>query len=352
MPNRILFVLKRKEDYNEQYDSHVGLSTGMYNSVSFANHLLNDKLGIESKMVVVTDNNDIDREVTLYKPTHVIIEALWVVPSKFAVLIPLHPTVQWIVRLHSETPFIANEGIAMDWIFDYISFKEVSVACNSPRLLNDIRKLVEAWRLSWSKQEVEDKVIYLPNYYPPEYKTKMYAPAPDNTIHIGCFGAIRPLKNQLIQAQAAIRFAESINKRLVFHVNGSRVEMKGDPVLHNLRGLFQHMAPFHELVMHPWTPRDSFLLTCGNMDIGMQVSFSETFNIVGADLISQGVPIVTSSEIPWSPFPWKCNPNSSDDIYYHLRLTHAFPRINVKMHQYNLKRYCHHTYKEWYNYFG
>ena len=110
---KILFILKRREDYNGIIHSHVGLSTGLFNSASFMNDMLNDA-GVESKLVVVEDNNRIDSEVYKYKPTHVIIEALWVVPSKFAILADLHPTVKWIVRLHSELPFLANEGIALD----------------------------------------------------------------------------------------------------------------------------------------------------------------------------------------------------------------------------------------------
>lgn len=50
--------------------------------------------GIESKVVVVIDNNCIDKEVTAFKPTHAIIEGLWVVPEKFDVLKKLHPTIK------------------------------------------------------------------------------------------------------------------------------------------------------------------------------------------------------------------------------------------------------------------
>ena len=113
--NKILFLLKRREDYSAKiHGSNVGLSTGLYNSASFMNDMLNE-LGIESKLSVVIDNNCIDREVTQYQPTHVVIEALWVVPTKFAVLQALHPNVKWIVRLHSELPFLANEGMALHW---------------------------------------------------------------------------------------------------------------------------------------------------------------------------------------------------------------------------------------------
>jgi hypothetical protein len=72
--------------------------------------------GVDSTIIEVIDNNGIDREVTKYKPTHVIIEALWVIPSKFEILTKLHPNVKWIIRLHSEIPFLANEGIAMEWM--------------------------------------------------------------------------------------------------------------------------------------------------------------------------------------------------------------------------------------------
>ena len=46
----------------------------------------------------------------------------------------------------------------------------------------------------------------------------------------------------------------------------------------------------------------------------MQVSFSETFNIVTADMITQGIPIIGSSEIPWlHPF-YQANSTSSEDM--------------------------------------
>ena len=80
--NKILFLLKRREDYNQSLHSHLGLSTGLFNSASFMDDMLNDE-GVESYLEVVTDNNCIDKQVSKYRPTHVIIEALWVTPAKF-----------------------------------------------------------------------------------------------------------------------------------------------------------------------------------------------------------------------------------------------------------------------------
>ena len=80
MTNKVLFILKRREDYNAVEHSPQGLSTGLYNSASFMKNMLVNA-GIDAELEVAIDNNDIDRLVTLHKPTHVIIEALWVVPA-------------------------------------------------------------------------------------------------------------------------------------------------------------------------------------------------------------------------------------------------------------------------------
>jgi hypothetical protein len=157
----------------------------------------------------------------------------------------------------------------------------------------------------------------------------------------------------MIQAIAAIKFAERIGKKLRFHINGGRIEMKGEPVMNNLKGLFFHVSDRgHQLVKHEWTPREEFLKICEKMDIGMQVSFSETFNIVSADLLSQGVPVVGSKEIPWINPLTIAEPTETEEIYRLLLNTHRFPQFNVKTNQYLLNRYTNKTKKIWVKYFS
>lgn len=349
MRNKVLFILKKRQDFDLNKFSHIGLTTGLYNSSSFMVDMLNDS-GIESKMVVVLDNNDIDREVSKYKPTHVIIEALWVVPTKFNVLCKIHPKVKWIVRLHSEIPFISNEGMALDWIGDYVRFKNVFVAPNSHRCLEDIKGYIKS-ATDFSNDEVNNKVIYLPNYYPKKMKTKKFDRNKKH-IDISCFGAIRPLKNHIMQALAAIKFADSIGKKLRFHINVGRYEMKGQPVMSNLEALFFQISDSgHVLVKHEWSVREEFIKICSKMDMGMQVSFSETFNIVGADLLSQGVPLVASKELPWINRFSTANPTNTNKIYKKLLLTYLFPQVFTKINQYLLNRYTNKTKKIWKKYF-
>jgi len=343
--NKVLFILKRREDFNPVKHSPRGLSTGLFNSASFMDQMLND-MGVESALEVAIDNNCIDRLVTQHKPTHVIIEALWVVPSKFEILTKLHPTVTWIIRLHSEMPFMAGEGMAMDWLGDYVGFKNILIGVNAPRMMDEVKTYLQI-KQAWSDAETDRRIIYMPNFYPKEMKRKRY----DRNkywVDIACFGAVRPLKNHLVQAVAALKFAEKIGKQLRFHINMGRIEMKGDPVMHNLRGIFQHLADRgHQLIGHEWTPREGFLEICAGMDIGLQCNFSETFNIVSADLISQGVPVIGSYEIPWATRWFNARPAESDEIADKLLLTHRFPQINVRLNQRNLDKYTDNTRTIW-----
>ena len=148
---KILFICKNR---NAAY----GPSFGLYNSCKFICNAL-EKQRIESKVVSVVDNNCIDKEVHDYKPTHVFIEAIWVVPSKFKELIPLHPIIKWYVRIHSKVPFIAHEGIAIQWLREY---DELSKEHPTFHVSSNSYSVVETLRSAYNI-----KVKYHPNIYCP-----------------------------------------------------------------------------------------------------------------------------------------------------------------------------------------
>ncbi len=351
MPNKVLFILKKREDViDKEKNIKKVIQTGLFNSSNYLNDILNN-MGIESHLEIAIDNNCIDRLVTKHRPTHVIIEALWVVPPKFIILCKLHPTVKWIIRLHSETPFIACEGIAMQWITKYLLFQNLYLGVNSVRML---REMKEIFKIKFENAKIiDEKIIYLPNYYPIDnIEMKSYNKEKD-VINISCFGAIRPLKNQLMQAVAAIEFANKINKKLRFHINATRVEGNGLPVYHNLKYLFEELdIKRYELVEHPWYDKEEFHTICTDMDIGLQVSFSETFNIVCCDLLKQGIPIITSTDIVWSDSKYQANPTDSLDIVNKMLLTYEDLEENVKSNVKSLNEYLNKTKEAWYNYFG
>jgi hypothetical protein len=308
---KALFILKRRQDYSTNLENfnHQQVATGMFNSATFVSDMING-VGVESKVIVVVDNNCIDRAVTEYKPTHVFIEGYWVVPDKFKVLKKLHPRVKWIVRCHSEMPFLAQEGIAIDWTVQYWH-RGVMVAGNSPRINNELRIMARE-SLGWDDDKVCEMVPMLPNYYPVADTSSWCPDVDDNTINIACFGAIRPMKNHLVQAMAAIEFAHLQKKRLNFHINRGRIELYGENSVKNLKALFEH-TKHHNIVEHQWCSHHDFLNVIRTMDLCMQVSFTETFNIVTADAVSVGCPVVVSKEINWL-YPIYADPTSMVDI--------------------------------------
>src|ERR1035437_227394 len=315
---RVLFIAKKGQKYSGAYG--YAASSGLLNSATFVVEMPNNR-GVDAKFVHVVDNNDIDREVTQHRPDVVIIEALWVTPSKFDVLTQLHPNVQWVVRVHSEVPFLAQEGMAMQWLFGYLNRTNVFVAFNSQRALHDFT------RVSWS-----DKLLYLPNYFP-EHKM---LPRKDKSedLHVGCFGAIRPLKNQLMQAMSAIRYADLEHKHLKFHMNTTRVE-GGEEVLKNIRGLF-YDSP-HYLVEHEWLHHSRFQHLLSHMDFAMCVSLSETFCIVAADAVALGIPLVCSPEVPWSSKMSQADSTSMDSILDALYRVGRLRRISGYLNRCGLK---------------
>jgi hypothetical protein len=326
---RSLFIVKRREGYGEKTDGYSQeLTSGLFNSAKFVSHMI-DRSGLHSKVVDVVDNNCIEREVVKFKPTHVFIEALWVVSEKIELLANKYKDIKWVVRIHSNTPFIANEGNAFDWLLDYakLNFKNVIIAPNARSFQHDLGIVID-----------KSKIVYLPNYYQFEKKHVIFREVVGE-VNIGCFGAIRPLKNQLAQALAAIAFADQIGLRLNFHINFCRVEQRGNNALKNIESLFKNSK--HKLVKHSWLEHKEFLKVVGSMDINMQVSFSETFNIVSADSVSQFVPVVVSSDINWVNHDLMAIPTNTADIIAKLHKAHSHFKSTIAknnwlaLHEYN-----------------
>ena len=320
---KILFITKKRSGYGCYSYGASGLAI----SARFLVDMLNDS-GIEAKLSEVIDNNDIDREVSRFLPDVVIIEAFWVVPEKFDILKELHPTVRWIVRGHSDFPFLATEGVAIEWIFGYLE-RGVQVSFNDPRTTASVREIAG------------DGVYYLPNYYP--LCGSVQRREPDGFLNIGCFGAIRPLKNQLIQAVAAIRYANETDQNLRFYINSTRCEQGGETVLRNLRSLFGNTG--YELVECRWRSHKHFLHLVRKMDVEMAVSFSETFCITAADAVVEGVPLICSSEVPWASDISVVPATNADAMVQ--KLDHLHPLLNHTLNHRNLRIYSKKSKKIW-----
>ena len=352
--SKALFLLKLREDYNDdpsystpsysptsgEYSASYHLATGMYNSAKFVVDMLkaNER---EAEVGILVDGNSIDAAVMAYNPDFVIIEGLWVTPAKMAELkaLPRHAGRTWAVRLHSEIPFIASEGVAMQWAGEFMA-AGVLVAPNAVRATEQI-----AYEGSRQVPRTH-KTIFLPNCYPVQDFMPVVSISTTMAVNIGCFGAFRPLKNHLQQAFAALKFAEWLGRPLRFHING-RVDAGGQSPLNNVFGLFSQLDPTTaEIVHHEWEPRDTFIRTLRDMDMLMQVSMSETFNIVAADAVLAGIPVIATDELPWY-YPTTVDPQSVTDIVEKMKMIWLNRSFFITKNRIGMQRYNFTATQKW-----
>lgn len=276
---KVLFLVKINSEYG---GALMPSKSGLRNSARFVVEAVNNFRNVDAVLEYCNDGNEVNKFIHCHKPDICIIEAIWVSPVKLKELIDLHPKVKFVIRVHSRMPFLSMEGNAIAWIKEYVRIATVSF--NHPQTAREF-------------EEIGYGNVYLPNIYPIVRFNPIEHVKRSHLYKVGCFGAIRPFKNQLAQAVAAILFAEHRKSVVHFYINYSRVEQRGESILKNLRALFENTR--HKLVEIEWLYHSDFLQVISKMDACMQVSYTETFNIVTADCIACHVPVVISEQIDW-----------------------------------------------------
>lgn len=269
-----------------------------------------------------SDDNQLDKILFEERPTHFIIKAFWVRKEKLELLATRYPSCQFIVVCHSKPSFLASENNGFMRFSDVAElserFKNIRIASNNDDMADVTSKAYKC------------DVLYLPNLVEINeiIEPKEYQKVWGNVLKVGIFCAIRPMKNILNQALAAIAYCRENDLVLELHVLSGRTEMEGDVTMKNLRDLFQKINGFKfKLVEHPWLSHEEFIDLVKTMDIGMQASFTESFNIITADLISCGIPVITSPAIAWSPKKWMANP---DDMKHMQQVINQWLTLKVE----------------------
>ena len=287
---KILFILKERPYYTNNTNIK---SYGLINSSKHMAMYL-ENLGYHVNVVTVVDANGIDKVLFEYKPNMAIIEALWVPPEKLKELIemPRYRKLQWVIRVHSDIGFLSAETLSLSYINDYIALNK-----NNLTIAPNHKPFTE-----YLSNALRYELIYLPNVIH-EKKHEGWDNGNSHEspiINVGCFGALRLLKNQPFQALCAIKAADILEKKLHFHITA---DVHKDPVLNpvvkNLEELFKNSP--HKLIKHDWQENDNFAEIIEKMDLGLQLSYTESFNIVAADFINCEVPIIVGEAIWWMP---------------------------------------------------
>jgi hypothetical protein len=236
--------------------------------------------------------------------SHVVVSAPWIATEELAGMAHRHPDVEFAVLSHSNVGFLQADPRAIALLRQGAdlgrALPNFHIGANSASLRN------------WWRAAYQTPMVLLPNMYP--FEAVRNKPAWNGgTLRIGCFCAIRPYKNVLTAAAAALEVGVRLRASdLEFWISGGRTE-GGGTIAEAIHQMFVNV-PRAKVVANHWESWPRFLDTVGSMDLLMQPSYTETFNVVTADGIARGVPSVVSEAIRWAPKNWRAATDEARDL--------------------------------------
>lgn len=297
--------------------------------------------GIHTDVIPVTSAKDIESSIagTSGQPvSHVVIAAPWIEIGDLQRLCMDHRGVEWCVICHSDVGFLQADPGAIQRLKEMSglasSVHNFTLAGNNERFVH------------WAQAAITPTFRFLPNLYDVTTFRHTHRPPVRRPIRIGCYGALRPLKNIITAAAAALQISQVMRTDVEFHVNGGREE-----------GSVNALAPVRQmisghrmtLVVDNWRPWPEFRTLIGSMDLLLQPSYTESFNMVTADGIAEGVPSAVSETIEWVPAHWIARAHDAHSL---AKTGMALLHDHAAAHegQEALKRYVKHGTHEWLEY--
>jgi hypothetical protein len=274
--------------------SHIGLGVTALNTAK----VLREN-GIYSDVWPILNAKDLAARIAASnpQPTHVVIGAPWLPTLDLqAFLVFRFPAIHFAVVCHSNIGFLQADPQAITNFRQDLDLEQGSLnffaGGNSRRFCN------------WITAAYTRPCLYLPNLYYLESEGAVHRrPWSGGPLRIGSFGAVRPLKNTLNAAAAVLEIANDFNTPIDFHISVGRIE-GGSIVVRALSAMLDG-SPLVKLVKDEWWQWPTFRKWVRSMNLLMQPSFSESFNMVTADGAAECVPSVVSEAIDWAPDHWK-----------------------------------------------
>jgi hypothetical protein len=212
------------------------------------------------------------------------------------------PHVRFAVNCHSNVGFLQADTNGVKLVREAM---EVERGAWNFHVAGNSRKFCR-----WVRDAYQAPCAYLPNLYHLDTANPPIRPLfQGGTLRIGAFGATRPLKNLMSAAAAAIEIAARLRADLELWMSSGRTE-GGMGVLDAVRAMVNGL-PHVKLVEGGWQSWARFRTTVRHMHLLMQPSYTESFNMVTADGVAEGVPSVVSDAIDWAPRHWKA---CADDV--------------------------------------
>jgi hypothetical protein len=237
--------------------------------------------------------------------SHVEIAAPWIETADLAAMAGEFPEVMWTVVCHSNVGFLNADPHAIHLMQE---LADLQIASHNIFTAGNSRKFTD-----WATETWGVHMVWLPNLYNlaetfPEQVRKSWDG--NSVLKVGLFGAQRPLKNLVTSAAAVATLARWFEVPIELHVSSGRAEGANFNALRELTGRRRDL----KVIYTGWLPWPEFRQYLRGMDLGLQVSYTESFNNVAADFIAEGIPVVISDAIDWAPRGWQAKADDPLDV--------------------------------------
>jgi hypothetical protein len=280
--------------------SHIGLGVAAINTAKVLR-----REGMKADVWPILSASDLRQRLQAAPAQEVIISAPWVPTLEMHSLSSSFPETQFTVNCHSNVGFLQADRNGIRLVRELM---ELEMATANVHLAGNSRRFCD-----WIRCAFGAPCVYLPNLYYIESDPVARQPFSTGTLRIGIFGATRPLKNLMSAAGAALEISRGLRVPLELWLSAGRSEGGGDGILAAVKEMIGGL-PNVTLHLNGWQTWPSFRKTVGHMHLLLQPSYTESFNMVTADGVAEGVPSVVSNAIDWAPGDWKANVDDVLDI--------------------------------------
>lgn len=287
--------------------SHIGLGVAAINTAKVLN-----ANGYRAEVWPIRDGNELRIRLNLAKGdghpvTHVVISAPWIPTAGIAQLCTFFPTVKFAVNCHSNVGFLQADTNGVRLLREYLNYE---MTCANFRVSANARKMS-----LWVHDAYGQPCLTLPNLYylddTTAHRHKRVIRDTGSHMRVGIFGAVRPQKNFVSAVAAAIELSYQLSNNTEIWISTGRLEGGGQTVLNAAMELCRNV-PLVTVKEAGWQTWPQFRQLVGSMNILLQPSYTESFNMVTADGIAEGVPSVVTEAIYWVPRYWMAN---GDDVF-------------------------------------
>ena len=281
--------------------SHIGLGVAAINTVKVLR-----RNGIEADVWPILSAQDLRARLKASPADHVIISAPWIASVDLQAMSNAYPNTHFTVNCHSNVGFLQADRNGVKLVREAI---DLELGTTNIHLAGNTRRFCD-----WVQATFAAPCAFLPNLYALQgTRPPQRSPWAGGTLRIGVFGATRPLKNLMSASAAALEVAKAMRVPLELWLSAGRPEGGGETVLAAVKELLNGL-PDVKLVLNGWQSWPSFRKVVAHMHLLLQPSYTESFNMVTADGIAEGVPSVVSSAIDWVPKHWKADVDDVLDI--------------------------------------